>query len=57
MQDQLHCLADAAPYIVAWPAGYYLDSSAGYSSWNVPGATVRGDTLEEGAPCMVNLYI
>ena len=53
-QDQLHCLADAAPYIAAWPAGYYLDSSARYSSWNAPGATARGDTPGEGAPCIVD---
>ena len=54
MQDQLHCLADAAPYIVAWPAGYYLDSSAQYSSWNAPGSTARGDSPELGAPCIVD---
>eukprot|EP00962_Isochrysis_galbana_P060310 scaffold34602_cov185-Isochrysis_galbana.AAC.1 len=54
MQDQLHCLADAAPYVVAWPAGYYRDSTAHYSSWNAPGATARGDSPEDGAPCIVN---
>jgi poly(3-hydroxybutyrate) depolymerase len=54
MQDQLHCLADAAPYVVAWPAGYYKDSTAHYSSWNAPGATARGDSPEDGAPCIVN---
>jgi poly(3-hydroxybutyrate) depolymerase len=54
MQDQLHCLADAAPYVVAWPAGYHRDSTAHYSSWNAPGATAPGDSPDDGAPCIVN---
>ena len=54
MQDQLHCLADTAPFIVAWPAGYYRDNPYRYSSWNVPGATARGDSAEDGAPCIRN---